>query len=185
MKRLYLKMGVILGLLLVSTNLSYAQQTFNASENDSKVVIEGTSNIHDWEMSVEKLKSTLVLNAESENINSVDFEVPVKSMKSGKNRMDKNTYEALKEDEHEKIKFSSSEIQKSNDTYYAIGKLSIAGVTKNVKIPFDFSKQNNQMNLNLTYEINMLDYKVDPPTALFGTITTGDKVNVNINLIYK
>lgn len=185
MKRINLKMSLILGLLLVFTKFTYAQKTYTASANDSKVIVEGTSNLHDWEMSVETLNSTLVLNAESQNINSVDFEVPVKSMKSGKNRMDKNTYEALKEDDHEKIKFSSSEIEQSGNKYYATGKLSIAGVSKNVRIPFDFSKQNNQMNLNLTYEINMTDYKVDPPTALFGTITTGEKVNVNINLIFK
>lgn len=185
MKRSNLKCSLIIGLLLLLVNFSYAQETYRASQNESKVIIEGTSNIHDWEMRVENLSSTIVLNANSENIKSIDLVVPVKSMKSGKNRMDKNTYEALKEDEHEKITFSSSTIEKSNEMYYANGKLSIAGVTKSVKIPFKFLKQTDQLKLNLIYEINMLDYKVDPPTALFGTITTGDKVNVNINLIFK
>ncbi|MBS3737579.1 YceI family protein [Mesohalobacter halotolerans] len=185
MKPLNFKLSLVLILILVFNAFTFAQETYKASVNESKVIIEGTSNLHDWEMSVETLKSTLVMKPDSNEINSVHFEVPVKSMKSGKNRMDKNTYEALKEEKHEQISFSSSAVEESDNKYYATGKLSIAGVSKNVKIPFDISKQNNQLALNLSYEINMLDYKVEPPAALFGTITTGDKVNVNINLIFK
>ena len=184
MNRMYLNLGVII-FLLITCNFINAQTTYTASENDSKVVIEGTSNIHDWEMNVESLKSTLVLNNNAETIKAVNFEVPVESMKSGKSKMDKNTYKALKEDKYEKIVFSSSTIEETDNKFYATGKLTIAGVTKDVRIPFNFSKQNNQLALNLDYEINMLDYKVEPPTALFGTITTGENVNVIINLIFK
>ena len=150
------------------------------------MTIEGTSNVHDWEMIAENPKSTLELTSESEKeVASVSFEVPVKSMKSGKNRMDKNTYEALKEEDHNKIVFNSTQIENVNGNYYVVGDLNIAGISKKVRIPFKLSKNDNTLNLALAYEINMLDYKVEPPTALFGTIKTGEKVNVKINLIYQ
>jgi len=185
MKIVNYKSSILLLLLLV-VNSIYAQKTFTADQEKSKVIIEGTSNIHDWEMYAEAMKSKLQLASEEiENIKSIDFEVPVKGLKSGKNKMDKNTYEALKEEDNEKIYFKSSKIEFQDGKYFAHGDLVIAGVKKQVKIPFDLTKNNNELNLKLTYEINMLDYKVEPPTALFGTITTGEKITTKINLIYQ
>jgi polyisoprenoid-binding protein YceI len=109
----------------------------------------------------------------------------VQNMKSGKSKMDKNTYKALNEEDHEKIYFKSSQIEYKDGTYHANGKLNIAGTEKQVKIPFQLKEENNKLHLNLTYPIHMLDYKVEPPTALFGTIKTGEDVTINMNLIYK
>ena len=185
MKILHYKLNVLLLLLLVATPF-YAQKTLVANQEKSKVIIEGTSNIHDWEMYAETLKSNLELGSDAiEDIVSIEFEVPVKGLKSGKNRMDKNTYEALKEEDHEKIYFNSSKVETEGDKFYAHGDLVIAGVKKQVKIPFNLTKNDNQLNLKLTYEINMLDYNVEPPSAMFGTITTGEKITTKINLIYQ
>jgi polyisoprenoid-binding protein YceI len=163
-----------------------AQQTFKVDAEESKVLIEGTSNIHDWEMTAENPNSTLKLNQDAlEDIASIYFEVMVQNMKSGKSKMDKNTYKALNEEDHEKIYFKSSQIEYKDGTYHANGKLNIAGTEKQVKIPFQLKEENNKLHLNLTYPIHMLDYKVEPPTALFGTIKTGEDVTINMNLIYK
>ncbi len=178
--------SIALLVLLLVANTIYAQKTFVANAEKSKVIIEGTSNIHDWEMYAETLKSSLKLGADSlDDIAAINFEVPVKSLKSGKSKMDKNTYNALKESDFDKIQFSSSKVELVNGKYYAHGNLTIAGTTKQVKIPFDLSKDNNHLILKLTYDINMLDYKVEPPTALLGTITTGEKVTTKINIIYQ
>lgn len=185
MKLLQYKSFALL-LLLFVINPFYAQKTYEANKEKSKVIIEGTSNIHDWEMYAETLTSSLELASNSlEDIAAIAFEVPVKGLKSGKNKMDKNTYEALKEKDHAKIQFKSSLIEFENGRHYANGDLTIAGITKQVKIPFEITKDNNNLILQLAYEINMLDYNVEPPTAMFGTIRTGDKVTTKINLIYQ
>lgn len=185
MKIMNLKLGLILVLFLATSSFNYAQEVYEASVKDSKVIIEGTSNIHDWEMSVEELKSTLKLNSESEmDIASISFEVPVKSMKSGKSRMDKNTYEALKAEDHSNIKFESTSIKESNAKLYAVGNLTIAGTVKTVEIPLELNKTQGKLTLVTSYKINMLDYNVEPPTAMFGTIKTGESVVVKFNLIY-
>lgn len=162
-----------------------AQEVYKANNDKSNVVIEGTSNIHDWEMDVEDLISEIHFLESSENeIESVTFQAPVKGLKSGKGKMDKNTYEALKADEYSTIKFESTSIKKSNGKYYAKGNLSIAGTTKNVEIPLELSKKDGKISLVTDYKINMLDYNVEPPTAMFGTIKTGESVVVKFNLIY-
>jgi polyisoprenoid-binding protein YceI len=133
----------------------------------------------------EDINSEIEIVEGSENeIKSVTFKVPVKSLKSGKGRMDKNTYEALKADDHNSINFESTSIKKVNGKLYAVGNLTIAGTTKSIEIPLDFNKSQQGISLAISYKINMLDYNVEPPTAMFGTITTGESVVVKINLIY-
>ena len=181
-----LKLSFLSFLFLASIGLSQAQ-SFKANVEHSHVIVEGTSNIHDWEIEVEDLVSQLQLvnaNQDELSVQSILFKVPVKSMKSGKGGMDKNTYKALDADDYKFINFKSTSIQKSAGTYVAVGNLTIAGTTKKVEIPFEISKTNNQIKLSSTYKINMLDYNIDPPKALFGTITTGENVTVMTNLTY-
>jgi len=162
-----------------------AQEVYKVNNDKSNVIIEGTSNIHDWEMDVEDVKSEIHLYENSEKeIKSVTFQAPAIGLKSGKGRMDKNTYEALKADEYSTIKFESTSIKKSQGKYYAKGNLSIAGTTKNIEIPLELNKKDGKISLVTNYKINMLDYNVEPPTAMFGTIKTGESVIVKFNLIY-
>jgi polyisoprenoid-binding protein YceI len=177
----------LLSLFFVASIGVSQSQNYKASAEQSRVIIEGTSNIHDWEIEVEDLESQLQLVNDQQDelsIQSIIFTVPVKSMKNGKGGMDKNTYKALDADDYKFINFKSTSIKKSAGTYFAAGNLTIAGTTKKVEIPFEISKINNQIKLSSTYKINMLDYNIDPPKALFGTITTGENVTVMTNLTY-
>lgn len=185
MQTSFLKLSFLSLFLIIICGFTNAQQTYQAIEKESNVLIEGTSNIHDWEIEVEDLKSKLQMGNKSDfDIQSITFQVPVESMKSGKRGMDKNTYKALNADDHELIKFNSTKVKLSAGKHIATGDLTIAGTTNQVEIPLDISKNNNQINISTIYKINMLDYKVDPPTAMFGTIKTGESVTVKINLTF-
>ncbi|GGE02248.1 hypothetical protein GCM10010831_00080 [Psychroflexus salis] len=165
-----------------------AQEKFNFTNH--KILIEGTSNIHDWEMEVEEADGFIEMKMENDklNISNISLTIPIKSMKSGKGKMDSNTYEALKEEKNPNITFSfleATQLEKTgNFTYTANlkGNLSIAGNTQVVSIPVEID--NNQTSLVANYTITMTDFGVDPPTAMFGTIKTGDAVNINFNLNY-
>lgn len=136
-------------------------------------------------MDVEDIISEIRFVEGSESkIQSITFNVPVKGLKSGKSRMDKNTYKALKAEDHSNIKFESTSIKESNGKLYAVGNLTIAGTTKNIEIPLELNKTQDKLTIVTSYKINMLDYNVEPPTAMFGTIKTGESVTVKFNLIY-
>jgi polyisoprenoid-binding protein YceI len=175
----------IIFIFLLAFKPLYSQITFMANEQKSILLIDGTSSIHDWQMTVEKFKSKIELSSNSKyKVNSVSFTIPVISLKSGKHKMEKNTYAALKQDEHTKIIFVSSEIELENDVYYAFGQLTIAGVSKQVKIPFDLSRKDNQFKLTSTYDINMLNYNIDPPRALLGMLKVGENVKLTFDILY-
>lgn len=181
----HLKLSFLSLFLIAFIGFSNAQQTYLVNEKESNVLVEGTSNIHDWEIEVEDLESKLEMGDKSDiDIQSITFQVPVKSMDSGKRGMDKNTYKALDADEYEFIKFNSTSVKSSAGKHTASGDLSIAGTTNQVDIPLEISKNGNKINITTSYVINMLDYKIEPPTAMFGTIKTGENVTVKIKLTF-
>ena len=139
----------------------------------TEILVEGTSNIHDWEMTSEKAVGTVESN--SSTISKISVEIPVKSLESGKGGMDKNAYKALNEDDYPTIKFTSSEVSASKIT----GKLTINGKTKTVSIPVSTKKVSQGVEISGKHTINMTNFGVEPPTALMGTIKTGEEVTVN------
>jgi len=59
----------------------------------TEILVEGTSNIHDWEMTSEKAVGTV--QSSNGTISEISIEIPVKSLESGKGGMDKNAYKHL------------------------------------------------------------------------------------------
>ncbi|MFN2261915.1 MAG: YceI family protein [Psychroflexus sp.] len=179
--------------LLCSAFVSFAQNQKKIDLSQSDILIEGTSNIHDWEIDVNDYKGTISFEAEGQNITSINdltLKIWVESFDSGKGKMDKNTYEALKLKKHPNIDFNfkNTKSLKSNGSgkfsAEIEGELTIAGKTQSVQIPLEIQMDNNKFSIKTSKEINMTDYDVEPPTAMFGTITTGEKVNIKFNLTY-
>ena len=51
-------------------------------------------------------------------------------------------------------------ILKSNDGYKAIGKLQMHGISKEVSIPFSFSKNGNNGTFNAKFSVDRSDYQI-------------------------
>jgi polyisoprenoid-binding protein YceI len=154
---------------------------------DYTVTIFGTSNLHNWNETVGIVTGdcNLSLNADgSFNLEKLYLDMNVNSIKSTEGGvMNRNTYKALKSDTHPDIIFSIETPIKAGSpetTISAQGFLSIAGVTKPITMQVKVSMQ---MQGNLTFEgsqtIKMTDYGITPPTALFGTLKTGDEITIN------
>ena len=157
------------------------------------MTVAGTSNLHDWEIDVEDMQGTLKLNQEDGVVKAVqelNLEIPVESLKSGKSGMDKNTYKALDSKKHATITYRLKAVenlkQTAADTYaiQTTGSLSISGVTKTVAIPLKMKVSNKGLLLSGSYELLMSSYKIDPPTALFGTIKTGDELQITFKTAF-
>jgi len=187
MKTLNTYIGIILLLFFAAPDLT-AQATYQISD-DSKMVIKGTSSLHDWESDVVTLKGRGMVNVENQQPHIRDFHltIPVEAIKSGKSAMDNNTYEALNEESYPNIEFSLDEVQSiSGGKVKASGELSIAGETRPVTLTADYDLQDsNLISLRGSYTMKMTDFGVDPPTAVFGTIKTGDEITVDYTLQLK
>jgi hypothetical protein len=190
-KNLWLVIGSFL-VMVFSAN-TMAGQTFNVNSGASSLKVEGTSNIHDWELSAKELQGSIKVQMEDGQLVQLDqlqFAVVAESLKSGKGGMDKNTYKALDTDKHRRITYELSSVKNLDCTSKASckvttnGVLTIAGTKKNVELVFDAKVAGDRITLSGNKKIKMTDFKVDPPTAMFGTITTGDEVNIKFQTVF-
>ncbi|HKK45297.1 MAG TPA: YceI family protein [Balneolaceae bacterium] len=187
-------------LIFFLTALSSVAQTSNnyVVSDKSSMEITGTSTIHDWEAEVSGIQSTIDFNAnalsgdtKSSPVSSLSITIPVKKIDSGKGGMNNKIYGALKEKKYPNITFTLSKTELSNDSTFsandfqltATGMLNIAGVSREVTVPVEGQLQSDgSYKFSGKYQLKMTDYKVDPPSAIFGTIKSGDEVTVSFDI---
>lgn len=176
--------------ILSSGNL-LAQQ-FKLDNSKSALTVHGTSSLHDWEEKAEKQSGSMsILLSEEGNltISSLAVSVEAESLKSHKSGMDKNTYKALKTDKYKSIDFkmvSVKQIKDLGNSSFQVtvsGKLTITGTTKTIDLPLKMNVSTNMVTLEGETTFNMSEYGIEPPTALFGTITTGDQIKIKFKSI--
>ncbi|UCS93023.1 YceI family protein [Echinicola marina] len=156
----------------------------NYSLSGSQVfTVEGTSTIHDWEMvSKEGVKGNMdvtINGSEITSISSLKIILPVESLKSGKSSMDKNAYECLNQKKNPNILYELVSVdQISADKIKAKGKMTIAGQSKDVIMEVNYKLNNGTVVFEGNQDITFSEYKLDPPTAMFNTIKTGNELKL-------
>lgn len=169
------------------------QSKYQVSDN-STITIAGTSTLHDWTMDSQNIKGTADIElsgGEITAINEVVLQIPVESLKSGKSAMDKNAYEAMNTKKHPNILFKAKGFDKAaiingKSTMEVTGDLTIAGKTRTEKILVEY-KTDNKGNLVVSGSkaIKMTDFGVTPPEVMFGTVKTGNDLNITFNIALK
>ena len=191
MKRLNFKY-LVLSVLAVSLAIhSTAQQDFILDSENSELLISGTSSIHDWEMEAQTFngKTTLELNdKEVKGIRTIDFSVKVADIESGKRIMDNKAHDALNEKQNPRIRFllnSNDLVAISNNKAKFAGILEVAGKSRDVEVACDFNLVNNTtLSVQGKAPLKMTDFGIDPPTAMLGTLQTGDEISVKFDLLF-
>ena len=190
-KNLWLVIGSFL-VMVFSANTTFAQ-TYNVNNAASNLKVEGTSNVHDWEITAKDLQGSMkvqMTDGQLVQIDDIKFTVVAESLKSGKGGMDKNTYKALNTDKFKTITYQLQKLNnldctsKSSCKVTTTGALTIAGAKKNVEIVFDAKVSGDKIVLSGNKKIKMSEFKVDPPTAMFGTITTGDDLKIEFQVSF-
>jgi len=185
---------LLAGISLALPGTGYAQIKFQAA-GTVKVTVEGTSNIHDWAMNTDKGTSTAFFILSPAGgiaaVNSVAFVMKAEDLKSEHKAMDKNTYNALHTDKNPTISFVSgaATVQPTGSNTVAItakGKLTIAGVSKDVTLLANgVVNADKSVTCTGSYKMKMTDFSVEPPSIMFGTIKTGNDLNIKFTLQLK
>lgn len=183
--------------LLASSSLDAQALRFDVHP-DTKMSISGTSTIHSWTSEVTAVKGAVEIDAAQaqagfkpgDKVRSVSLAIPVKSIVSPRGAaMDKKTFEALKEDQFPEIRFvlTDNKVLNVNDQGFSLeasGNLEVAGVTRAVTLTVSgVASGKDRYQFTGSKKLNMRDFDMEPPTAMFGQIVTGEEVEINFTLI--
>lgn len=182
--------ALIISTLAFFAVTAHGQDLYKLQPQNSTLTVEGTSTVHDWEAKATKFNAETSLQVENNSVSQVShvlFTTPAESLESGKNLMDKKMHEALKAKKHPEIKFSLKENEViTGEKATVSGLLTIAGETKEVDVAVDFDAQNPQtLGVKGEVPLKMSDFNIDQPTAMMGTIKTGDEVVVKFDLKFQ
>jgi hypothetical protein len=169
----------------------------------SSLWLEGTSTLHDFESRTTELTVTLTRDPGSTQpgdaaalsalvrgagIRGVDVDVPVRSLHSGKNGLDKNLYKDLSADEHPSIRFHLAHYTAQpagGDSLgiHADGTLEIAGRSRPVTLAARAWRTSEGLWLDGSEALLMSEYGIKPPTMMMGTLRVGDRITIHYHLL--
>ncbi len=119
-------------------------------------------------------------------------DVKSKSIDSGEGGMNKKIYGAMDVKKYPDIQYSleNAKITSQRDSsgvsllqLQTTGKLTIHGVTNEVTIPAEAAVSGNKIVFTGAKDMKMTDFKISPPTALFGTIKADDAITVLFHIV--
>lgn len=110
----------------------------------------------------DEITGTIFFDSENLSTAKLNFKLKVESINTGNGLQNKHARgdEWFNAEKYPYIEFNSTKIEKSDSGYKAIGKLEMHGVTKDVIIPFTFSKKGNKGTFIAKFSVNRTDYNV-------------------------
>jgi len=173
--------------LFLLTHPALGQEVYKIQK--ANVLLTGTSTLHDWEMKAEGFSCNSLFQLENNkvtHVKSLTLTIPVLSLKSGKNAMDKNAYSALKAEQYKQITYVIISTKVAGNQIICSGNLTIAGVTKPMEVEAVYSvNADNTIVCKTSKSFKMTDFNVEPPSFMFGSVTTGDEITMTFDLTFK
>jgi polyisoprenoid-binding protein YceI len=197
MRTCYLTTLALSGLLMVAS-AAHAQSIRLAVGPDSRLWIEGGSNLHDWSCKASSIDATIEVDETflkssapaAGMLRKVLVKVPVRSLKCGHGGMDNNLYKALKANDTPEITYSLGTldlvpaVSPDSFTLKTVGSLTVAGTEKTVNMDVRAARlPDGGLRAEGELPIVMTDFGVKPPTAMFGTLRTDNKITVKFSLL--
>jgi hypothetical protein len=194
--RIFKRLILTLTAIVSCSGIGFSQTNYSVNTEGSDLTIYGTSSLHDWQIVAEKMQGkcvAVIKNGKVETINELNFIIEVNGLKSGKSGMDDNTYLALNNDKFPTIKYVLNQVERtapSNDQVSTVivtkGTLTVAEVSKEIDLKVA-AKSNSDGSIQFigSTVFNMTDYQIDPPIAVFGTISTGNEITIVFKIIFK
>lgn len=178
--------------------------------SSASIRVTGTSTLHDWEIHAETVYGSLHLSGQSPEGTSamelldlaqpqhhpaLDIRVPVRSLKSGKNAMDKITWKTLQSAQHPEIRFTLLDLQPAANSgqeptevlpVLYRGDLFAAGITRTIEITGTAEKtETGHLKFTGSGSLNMTDFNIQPPAVMLGLIKAGDEVWVDFSFLFE
>jgi len=164
----------------------------------SKLWVEGTSTVRSFSCQAGEVKATVEASGSNavarlmtgdKAVQSVSVVMPSEKLDCGNGTMNEHMRKAIKAEESPTIAFrvTSYDLAKeANGVSGSLtGTLSLGGETKTITVPATGAMTDGALHVTGAYDLSMADYKLTPPSLMFGRIKVRDKVTVKFDLLLK
>lgn len=192
----------LLALIVMAGSTALAQTTYQVGAG-TEFFIDGTSNIHDWTATVGQVEGRFTLAEDFIKKGKVQpgvaftagsFRIPIETIDGGKGEtMNNKILAAFDAPNHPHIAFEltvatvgSRPDAQGEFPVTVSGQLTMAGQTRPVSFSLSGQQQTDgSLRFSGQHPLLMTSFGMDPPTALFGQIATGDEVVIRFTLVLK
>ena len=168
----------------------------------SVLSIHGTSTVHEYECTSKAVQISLTRAPDAaapadvaglaalirgSKVSGVEVRVPVASLKSGKEALDKNLRKAMKADKHPDVVFVLSRYTLGPSTEDSLGikaegTLTVAGTARPITLEGRAVRGGTGIWLTGQYGLRMSEFGIKPPTMMLGALRVADPVTVRYRL---
>jgi hypothetical protein len=163
----------------------------------ARIIVTGTSNVHDYSASSDAVRLTGVQVSPAPDgdvfeaalqpggLQAFAISIPVASLQSSKGDIDKNMHKALKAEAHPDITFALTRLEPAGtpNSYRAIGMLTIAGTSKEVPLAVTIERAESALSVSGAVPLVMTEFGVTPPKAMLGMLKTNPNVTVTFEAV--
>ena len=164
----------------------------------SRLWIDGTSSIRSFSCKASEVSAAVeatganaiaqLLTGEK-GVKSVRVDVPAEQLDCGNGTMNEHMRKAIKLAEFKSIEFRLIDYSVAHDADgingTIDGTLLLGGVTKPIALHAEGKSEGGMLHVTGSYDLDMTDYGLKPPTLMFGRIKVGKTVKVNYDLLLK
>lgn len=115
-------------------------------------------------------------------------EAPVKTLKTGNGKRDKDLNKSMESDKFPVLRFELSRITRTgspDSTGIALhGALKIHGVTRNVELPGSVQFSAGNARVRSDFPLNLKDYRIGGLSKLLGMLKMYEKIEVHVDLVF-
>ena len=185
-----------------STLATMADKPLNAAGSgtltlaSARVTLDGTSSLHPYTASTTTVRLVkaeftgegLEAALEPGALTAFEVAIPVATLTSPKEGIDKNMHKALGSEKHSDITFRVSTLAAAGSAgaeglpLRATGALTIAGMTREVTVDLKARQTGAQLTVTGAIDLLMTDYGIKPPKAMLGMLKTDPKVRVSFEV---
>lgn len=199
MKRLFSVIPLLTGaaLLLMGT-LPLMTTSYTIQPDESTMRVEGTSTVHDWSCPVGTIDGSFEIDTEATettpiaSLDRVHITVPVEQIDCDKSKMNRKLRDALQANRYPEVMYTLQSVEMqplpdSSDGWFeaqTTGELIIAGTRNQVEMTVKGQKMDDgRLRFVGQKALKLSDFNVDRPSAMLGTIKTGDEVTVYFDVV--
>ena len=164
----------------------------------SRLWIDGTSSIRSFSCKAGDVNAVIEATGPNaipqlltgdKGVKSVRVTVAAEQLDCGNGTMNEHMRKAIKLSENKSIEFRLADYDITRSTEGVSGAINgtliLGGVTKPITLKAEGKSEGGMLHVTGSYDLDMTEYGLKPPTLMFGRIKVGKTVKVNYDLLLK